>query len=252
MKIIGLVSTYREGGLARMAIESAQRACDHVIVFEGPAGDERCPDAPETDPAWLDEANGSGAGIVYREGVWTSDAVKRTAMVKATRGYGDGPIWGVWVDGDEVLENGDYLRDQLAAVGDRDEAERVAARLAGEAWQPRAGLPIRIVEADGSVAVCRAKVVRVDLIDQYVVSSSGIRFKNGVVMAEGNLPQSLLEWWGPRQGAIEQDRLVLEPPLPGEPFLVHRSHLRHPARRALRMHEQEARELDRLGFLKAS
>lgn len=250
MKLLGLVSCYREGRLVQGAIRSVLAACDHVIVFEGPAGERVGDDCPATDiPAADREA------IVYREGEWHSDAVKRTALVKATRGYGDGPIWGVWVDGDEVLLNGEYLRDLLQAVLWRDEQEREKAIRSGDRFAPTAGFPIRLVEMDGSVALCRAKVVRVDLIDSYIVSSSGIRFKSGqhlIEHAEGNLPQRLSEWWAPRARAMDEDRMYLAPPLPGEPFLLHRSPLRHPARQAARMHLQEARELERLGLLTSS
>ena len=36
--------------------------------------------------------------------------------------------------------------------------------------------------------------------------------------------------------------MIAWPPLPCEPHIVHRSNLRHPARKALRMSEQEAVE----------
>jgi hypothetical protein len=233
LKLVGLVSSYREGRLVRAAIDSALEGCDQVFVFEGAAGrplEGTTPDS-ELDPQ---------PRLTIRHGAWKTDAAKRTAMVKATRGLGKGPVWGVWVDGDEVLVNGRYLRDQLQAVLWRDEEE----------GETTGGFPLRLVEMDGSVAVCRAKCVRVDLIDSYIVSSSGIRFKSGSVLidhAEGNLPQRITEWYVPeRLQAIAEDRMMLEPPLPCEPFLFHRSLLRHPARRGLRMHEQEEAELKRL------
>lgn len=236
MRVVGLISSYREGSLLIEAIRSAQRArFDHLVIAEGPAGDERCDHAP---PSMFE-----GYTKPTLSGTWKSDADKRSAMVRHCRGFGPGPTWGVWIDGDEVLVNGEYLRDELQAVLWQDE----------EDGQTRGGWPMRLVERDGSVAVCRAKVVRIDLIDRYLVSSSGIRFKNHGVMfdhAEGNLPQSVEAWWAPRLPEVAKDKMYLEPPLPCEPFLVHRSALRHPARRGLRMHEQEARELDRLGLLK--
>ncbi len=235
MKLVGLVSCYKEGRLVQGAIRSALEACDHVAVFEGPAG-EHLEDVPESDFGELE-------GFHFQTGEWTTDAAKRTAMVKWCRGYGS-PTWGVWIDGDEVLVNGWALRDALQAVLWRDEEE---------GGKPSGGFPLRLVEMDGSLAVCRAKCVRVDLIDRYLVSSSGIRFKSGAVLAdhaEGNLPQKISEWYiSERVKAIGEDRMMLEPPLPCEPFLVHRSPLRHPLRRKLRMHEQEARELRRLGIL---
>lgn len=233
--LLGLVSSYKEGNLLRLAVESAERACDRVLVFEGPAGPPLEEEVPESV---LPLRHGK---VSVKRGVWKTDAAKRTAMVKATRGF-SGVVWAVWVDGDEVLVNGEFLRDQLQSILWRDQ----------DAEQPTAGFPIRIVEMDGSVAVCRAKVVRVDLIERYLVSSSGIQFRNGVVMAEGNLPQKVSEWWtAERVRAAGEDRFFLEPPLPGEPFLVHRSPLRHPARARVRMHEQEAAELRRLGLVES-
>lgn len=238
--LVGMLSTYREGSLAELAVESANRACDHVLIFEGPAGEAG--EGPPTSEAAL------SLGAETLHGSWASDAAKRTAMVKRaqrTLGEKGRPLWGVWIDGDEVLINGEFLRDWLQAVEWNDEE-------AG-GTPPTAGFPLRLVELDGTVMVCRAKCVRLDLIDRYVVSSSGIRFKNGVTMAEGNLNQKISEWWTPaRRNAVNADRLMLEPPLPGEPFLLHRSPLRHPKRKGLRMHEQEARELERMGVLKRS
>jgi hypothetical protein len=241
VKLVGLVSSYKEGGLVTAAIESALGACDKVFVFEGPAGAPLGDDVPDSEigiRGW-----DSSYPYVRRWGEWKTDAAKRTAMVKATRGLGAGPIWGVWVDGDEVLVNGRYLRDELQHLVWQDE-------LSGETT---AGRPLRLVEMDGSVAVCRAKCVRVDLIESYIVSSSGIRFKSGATMidrAEGNLPQKVSEWWSAeRREALSEDRLMLGPPLPCEPFLYHRSLLRHPLRRGLRLHEQEADELRKMGVL---
>lgn len=234
MVLLGLCSTYKEGELSRMAIESCLAAhFDQVIVFEGPAGEELPGELPDS---WIPPA------VTARNGRWKTDAAKRTAMVKATRGFSE-PTWGVWVDGDEVLLNGEFLRDQLQAVLWRDERE---------GGQPTAGFPLRLVEMDGSVAVCRAKCVRVDLIERYIVSSSGILFRNGAMMAEGNLPMAQAEWWIPeRMRLLEEGRMILTPPLPGEPYLLHRSPLRHPERAKVRLHVQEGRELDRLGLLPA-
>ncbi len=235
MKLYGLVSSYVEGPLVRMAIQSALRACDHVYVFEGPAGPDRCLDAPLSDlttPWEIPE-------LTIVRGEWQTDAAKRTAIVKHVQPAKPEPVWGVWIDGDEVLMQGEFLRDWLQALVWEDEAS----------GDTTVGFPIRIVEMDGSVAICRAKCLRVDQISNYVVSSSGIKLKNGVTVAEGNLPQKLTEWWNAdRMRVAAGDRLMLEPPLPGEPYLLHRSPLRHPARRGLRMHEQEAAELERLGL----
>ena len=232
MKVVGLVSCYREGRLVRKAIESLQvPGIDAVYAFEGQAGPPISAECPESDiPETISPLDGA-----LVTGLWQTDAAKRTVMVKHVQNkHPDERVWGVWVDGDEVLMNGEYLRDILQALDWRD--------------QEIAGWPIRLVELDGTVATVRAKVIRIDLIANYVVSSSGIRFKTGVTQAEGNLPMRLADWWIPeRMAALEQGNMVLSPPLPGEPHLLHRSSLRHPARVGLRMHEQEAVELGKLG-----
>lgn len=113
------------------------------------------------------------------------------------------------------------------------------------------GWPIRLVELDGSVALCRGKVVRVDLIDRYDVSSSAFTNVLGFMHGEGNVPERLSEndgaaGFGKRlMLASELDRMIVPSWLVAEPFLVHRSLLRHPARSGLRMHEQEAVEIER-------
>lgn len=234
--IVGLCSSYAEGTLIQHAIRSALEGCDQVVCFEGPAGDP-IEGVPETDLGmWA-----GAAGLRFHRGEWKTDAAKRTAMVKHCQGrWPTGAIWGVWVDGDEILMNGEYLRDYIQQVTWLDKHDPQDT--------PRAGFPIPLVELDGRVITCRAKVIRIDLIDHYLVSSSGIVFKNGVTMAEGNLPVDAEAWYQDREKEIVEDHAVfLPPPLPFEPYLAHRSALRHPLRAGLRMHEQEADELRRLG-----
>lgn len=238
MIVVGLVSCYREGRLIQAAVGSLMvPGISRVFVFEGPAGMIVSAEAPETE---ITETP-PGAQLEVRRGTWVTDAAKRTAIVKHVQAqYPKEQVWGVWVDGDEVLLNGAFLYDLLQALAWRDEAEPDAP--------PTAGFPIRLVEMDGSVVVCRAKVLRVDLVSNYVVSSSGIRFKNGVVQAEGNLPDRIGDWWVPeRMAKLEAGERMLDAPLPGEPILLHRSPLRHPARAGARMHVQEAAELRKLG-----
>lgn len=241
--IVALCSTYREGPLAQNMIRSALRATPNVVVFEGPAGppledDENVPETEAPDEFYAD-------GRYIYESAWKTDAHKRTAMVEHCRKWRDEPpVWGIWLDGDEVLVNGEYLQDELNLLEWEDDPD-----------QPFMGWPIKLVELDGGVTVCRGKVVRVDLIDSYSVSSSVFRNALGYTHGEGNVRLSTVEHWGKiraeaaRLGEPEASRALdqvrLPPPLPCEPFLVHRSALRHPARRGLRMHEQEAVELAR-------
>ncbi len=235
--LVGLCSSYAEGPLVQAAVRSLIEACDQVVVYEGPAGPP-LDGVPATDfGIWEGASN-----LRIHHGRWRTDAKKRTAMVKWCQEKYAPPIWGCWVDGDEVLCNGEYLRDWIQQLLWLEETDPLDA--------PRAGFPIPLVEMDGRVNVCRAKVIRIDLIDEYVVSSSGIRFKGGVTMAEGNLPVKLSEWFADRAGPMtNDDALFIPPPLPCEPFLLHRSSLRHPLRRGLRMSDQEASELKRMGVL---
>jgi hypothetical protein len=247
--IVGLLSTYREGPLARGAVDSALRACDRVFVFEGPAGprlpnEHECPPTEIADPEFgfdlSDELLVPEWDLYFRNGEWKTDAKKRTAMIEATRGL-EPPVWGVWIDGDEILMNGEYLRDWTNALEWADQGKTFDPD--DESTMPYMGFPIKLVELDGSITVCQGKVLRVDLIDQYSVSSSVFRNVLGMLEARGNLPLRVNDWVDAHAAAINSGTMVMPPPLPCEPFLLHRSFLRHPARRGLRLHEQEAVEI---------
>ena len=239
MNLVACVSAYREGELVHAAIASALEATDRVFVFEGPAGDDDAQDAPETDYSrWGDR-------IVLRGGRWRADAEKRTAMVDHVKTLALAPpLWCVWVDGDEVLVNGEYLPDHLRALEWKDEL--AGASLDDPDNLPSMGRPICIVEPSGLVIDCRAKVIRLDLIRRYVVSSSVVESVLGGYMGEGNKPVSLSKWFDERELFAAKDYMFFSHrPLPCEPFLVHRSHLRHPVRRGLRMSDQEMVEFKR-------
>lgn len=232
MKLISLISSYKEGPLIQAAIRSALvPGISRVVVFEGAAG-------PPLDGCSETDLGDYSYTVDYHEGTWSTDAAKRTAIVKYAQQFGS-PLWGVWIDGDEALINGEYLRDHVQRLEWQSEIDA----------EPYVGMPLRLVEMDGSVSVASGRVLRLDLISNYVVSIGGIKFKGGHTESHGNLPQSIREWRGPRTEAVLRDHLYLDPPLPGEPFLLHRSPLRHPERAKLRMHEQETRELERLRAL---
>src|SRR3954462_3609268 len=106
------MSTYREGRLAAGAVRSLQSVgLDDLIIFEGAAGDpiEGC-DGPEHDT--------DCAGVTPHVGRWRTDGRKRDAMLKeAKRRHPEpGPLWGVIIDGDEILRGGEYLRDVLQSL----------------------------------------------------------------------------------------------------------------------------------------
>jgi len=240
--IVGLCSSYLEGSLVQGAIRSLLAACDHVVVFEGPAGEPLEEDVPASDFSpwgelgddWIDEDVPLG---IYR-GRWRTDAEKRTKMVESLRPFTE-PTWGVWIDGDEVLVNPEYLRDWLTFADYREE----------ETGVKNMGWPLKLVEMDGSIAVCQAKVLRIDRLDSYSVSSSVFRNAMGGLEGRGNYRARVDEF-----GTDEHLRALSDPdggwlfhwpPLPCEPFIMHRSALRHPRRQGLRLHEQEAVEIEK-------
>lgn len=228
--LVCLLSSYREGTLIQGAIRSAQETRAPIHVWEGQAGDETT-EGPPTDTTGLD-------GFHWHHGRWHTDAAKRTEMVRAMVKLYGAPLWGLWIDGDEIIVNAQYLPDVIRSVMESEEHDPLDT--------PRAGIPLHLVERDGRVSIARARCVRIDLIDKYVLSSSGIRFKSGVTQPEGNIPVDGRRWFEDRAEAFRDGAVFLPPPLPCEPFVLHRSWMRHPLRRGLRMHEQEAAELVKL------
>ena len=217
------------------AVRSLLAACDRVVVFEGPAGPPFEGDVPASDfgPMGLRTQR-----FIVKYGSWRTDAKKRTAMVESLRPFTE-PTWGVWVDGDEVLCNPEYLRDWLQFFDWKEEETGVR----------NMGWPVKLIEMDGSVAVCQAKVIRVDRLDSYSVSSSVFTNVMGELDARGNYRASVddfplgaqLRQLGQKDGGY----MFAWPPLPCEPFILHRSKLRHPRRSGLRLHEQEAVEIEK-------
>lgn len=239
--LVALLSTYREGPLAQGAIRSIASHVDHVIVWEGPAGDARCDGAPATE---LEP--GYPTNLRWNTGEWATDAAKRSDMIEYLHGQFQGPVWALWLDGDEILENGHHLRDCVRSIVWRDQ-DRGASILDPEK-PPVGGAPIYFVEIDGSVGHDDGRLIRADLIRRYLVSNLILETTTGAKLRLGRKPMDAAEWIEPRL-ALHGQGLFLLPPLPGEPFVVHRSHLRHPDRLALpRAHKQEHDELVRLGL----
>lgn len=234
MILVGLVSSYKEGRLVQGAIRSALTACEHVFVLEGPAGEPLDADVPATDLGpFADDPR-----VTYREGRWRTDGRKRQAMLEWSRRF-EPPVWGVIVDADEVLMNGEYLHDWLLRLEYAEQADPANRYL---------GRPMRIMELDGSLAWVRGRLLRLDRIQKYEVSTSVFVNELGIRHGEGNVIDKFSDWQRPRMKYIEDDRMLVMPPLPTEPFLVHRSMLRHPSRSGLRLHEQEKEELIRAGL----
>lgn len=226
--LVGLVSSYREGPLLAAALRSLQPAVDRIYVCEGPAGIEDA-DFAAAPPSSIERVPCS-----YRRGSWETDAAKRTAMLtEALAADKRRPLWGVWLDGDELLVNGSELR-----------AQAQWAEWESETDNPLAGLPLRLVEMDGTCSLTLGRFFRLDLVRRFVLSNLIVETVNGDQRRLGNVPETL-ELEEQAREAFPGRRIV-PPPLPGEPVIVHRSHLRHPLRRGLRLHEQESELLARL------
>jgi hypothetical protein len=222
--IIACISAYREGRLLEGARASAAAGCDRVIVCDGPV--ER----------------------------WGGDAGKRTHMLELARSEGarvraqkkgrkDEPLWVLWLDADELLLWGEYLRDWIGRVEEETGA---------------GGFPLRIVELDGSVALAYGKVIRADYVRRYLHSSYQVELTNGVVVALPNVkicgaggvpygpfphrpdPSGVLVPAPPGSPEVEEYLGRHRPPLAGEPHLLHRSLLRSPERSVRRLSEVEA------------
>lgn len=238
MIVVGMVSAYKEGRLVRGAVLSLlEVGLDALYVYEGPAGAPLGEDVPDSDYEGLEQQ--SDGLLRLRRGRWRTDARKRNEMLQqAKRDFPGQKLWGVVVDGDEVLCNGAFLRDQLQAVVWNDEWQ--GASPDDRARPPVARCPLRLVERDGTVSTVTARLIRLDLLRSIDISSSVVTNLHGVQEGWGNFPERSAIWLEGWLHAIDAGNLICFPPFPGEPCLVHRSHLRHPARRRLRMSDQEA------------
>lgn len=221
MRIVALVSSFREGSLAESAIRSAL-PLDGILVAEGPVeGNE--PTGPKTV---VPDRKLIGR-LKFFEGSWESDAAKRTWMLDRAKQLWPGELWGLWLDCDEILLWGEYLHDWL---------ERVVQ--GGDKSNPVGGWPLALVELDGSVAICMGKLVRLDLIRKYLVSSSYIEMVNGDRRTVGNVP-----YWNMKDGPLVENWRA-RPPLQGEPHLQHRPILRDRGRVVERQHRAEERNFE--------
>jgi hypothetical protein len=253
--IVGLCSSYKEGPLVQGAIRSLLQACDRVVVFEGPAGTPLDEDVPLSDftpygRRMLNDyeldffASDLSMPLTIQVGIWSTDAKKRTAMIEHLRpeiraAEEEEPVWGVWIDGDEVLCNPEYLRDWLNFADWKEQ----------ETGVKNMGWPLKLVEMTGDIAIVQAKVLRIDRLDSYSVSSSVFRNAMGALESRGNYRASISDFPIHEQlrqlGDPDGGYLFAWPPLPCEPYIMHRSALRHPRRSGLRLLEQEAVEIEK-------
>lgn len=215
------MSTFCEGTLAISAMRSAAML-DGILVADGPVeGNEPDPDFITVFPQLHDPEH----KFNKRLGKWPDDAAKRTWMVGEAKKLWPGELWGLWLDGDELLLWGEYLRDWIERVKHESEDDS----------NPIAGWPFALVELDGSVSMCGGKLVRIDLIRQYLASSSYVEFVNGGRRTLGNV-----QYWNPVDGALVENWRA-RPVLNGEPHLLHRPLLRGKGRTVERQHKAEER-----------
>jgi hypothetical protein len=234
-RIVALVSTFDEDEIIVSCLSSA-KMLDGIIVFDGTTSSDKVTehrnryvvegDFGEAFRRKFPYLNWEGIDLVYVSGSWKSDAHKRTEMMdfaKHAQGHED---WALWLDGDEVLLWGQYLHDHCTR------ADHVTGT---------GGTTLKIVEYDGSVAECFGKLIKLDAVKRYIMSSYEIELSNGMTVALPNVP--LCTAGGLPIGNITSpdDPLLAKnrPPLQGEPHLLHRHGLRSPEREALRMHDTE-------------
>ena len=242
MKLVGLVSTYKEGALSRGAVESIlECGLDDLLVYEGPAGDafgESVPGSMFPAMCGVEHEHDSSCFRVTL-GRWRTDGRKRDAMIQEAKRRNPEPeTWAVVVDGDEILGNGKYLRDILQAIVWNDDPQNPTIRR-----------PLWLIEADGAMSLSQNKLYRLDLVDAQVHSGSVFTVQ-GEERGWGSIPLDARVFVDHFVGALDLGRMAAWPPLPTEPYIYHRSHLRHPARRGARMHAQERDELVKAGLIK--
>lgn len=230
--IVGLCSTYREGRLAESAVRSLLPAVDRVIVLDGPIGDAP-PAGPETD--WRRIKDGR---VLVKRGAWRTDAEKRTAMLgeaKAAWAHWNTasttvPLWGVILDGDELLLHGEVLPEYFDAI------------------HPDAlGFSLHLMELDGSCSYIPNRVLRLNRISSWAISSYAF-VVDGITVSKPNV--KILAAGEPDVAervnvgdAMRQRRR----PLAGEPHILHRSVLRSPERQQVqRQHMAEAEQFAQL------
>jgi len=238
VKIVGLISAYLEGDLLAGAMRSLDKiGLDDLLVYEGPAGE------PLDVPADVNLASVMPRGIehVAKHGRWRTDARKRDEMLQEAKRRNPGLTWGVWLDGDEILVNGEYLRDQLQAVVWNDEHDGTGV--------PTIHRPMWVVEADGSMGLTNSRVARLDKVRSVDISISVVTNEYGVEEAWGNTNPNAALWIEMWMKAIDRGQMIAWPPHSCDPHIYHRSNLRHPARRGLRLHKQELDELKKAGKL---
>src|SRR5438132_503226 len=225
--LVGLVPTYREGRLAIGAINSLLPGCDVVHVCEGPVGD-----APlEGDETDLSPFKKNNQVVIWPQGSWASEVEKRNFMLQRTRRFTP-PVWGVYLDADEVFIGAEWVRDLIWANQQHANEGREAA-----------AIPVHVTEVDGSVGRIH-RVIRLDKLECHVLSMSQLKFfDSDIIPTFPDIPV-----WRPGEKITATNR----PPMPGEPHIHHRSYYRPPRRGDYRLHQLEVDDFRALEAAEAS
>lgn len=242
--IVGLISSYSEGSLLAGAVRSLLPACDRVGVFEGPIGDNQMPAKDAVQHIY----SLAGKELHIAELRRYADAADKRnvclAWAKSVQA-----TWAVWLDADEVLLWGEYLRDMIY----RAETEGV------ETGTAIGGFPVRVVELDGSVALATNRIVSTAAVNGYLHDAYQAELVNGMVVAlpsekicgAGGVPYGafphdqlpggeLVPVQDPAHPRVQEYLARHRPPVAGEPHILHRAVLRDPSRGARRLSEVEA------------
>lgn len=213
--LVGMLPTYREGPLAASAARCLFRCCDVVVSYEGPVGH-----APETGVAteWPKDL-ARNPKLIRKTGEWADEVAKRNAMLEFTRRY-PAPVWGVFLDADEILLGAEWIPDLIWAAGQNQDEGRVVS-----------AIPLLIQEVDSSVGRIH-RLIRLDLLERHVLSMSQMLFYGGYGLVT---VFPVVPLWRPGQAVTEFNR----PPMEGEPHIHHRSYYRPRGRTDFRLHKEE-------------
>jgi hypothetical protein len=220
-RLLGIVSSFREGPLLVSAVSSALEACQYVYVLEGPAGRPEPDIGEESDLATI---RGNRRVLVERAERFPDEAAKRNYMLERVRERFPKLGWALYLDADEVLVDGRYLPDLVWAAMHASESQV-------------GSIPLLVTEADGSVGKIH-RVFSLALLERHVLSMSQFRFAGASAVV--TLP--LIPVWRPGEDVTAFAR----PPLAGEPHLHHRAYYRPPRRLEHRLHKLEGDDFRQL------
>lgn len=210
--IVGMIPTYKEGLLARDAINSIIDVCNVVLVFEGPIKGAPS-EGIETNFRSIDRRRIQK--VITKVGEWDSEVSKRNAMLQFTRRYSP-PVWGLFLDADEVMLWPEYIESYIEACD--------AQAPEGEV---NVACPLLRVEVDGSVQNLK-RIIRLDLLERHMLSMSQWKFYGSEIAV--TFP------------AIPEERT----PNQGEPHIFHRAFLRPQKRGGFRLYEREIEDFQEL------